>query len=435
MLEAGLAARLILLGVLSALLIATTGGLLLRRQLHEVVLRSFEQGLAERVERVAAELQAAAVDGMPLDGAATAGEFGRIFSGWYWQLDDGGEPLRSRSLWDSGLDLAAAPPAAAGELRRTAGPRQEPLAGTSRPLALAGRPATLHVFGPVADTDVEMARIDRVLLGLQGAFIAVFTLLTVAQTRIGLAPMRRLQAALSRVRGGQAPRVEGRFGPDLEPLAEEINQVLDRNAQIVERARHHAGNLSHALKKPLALLGAEARKPAVAGTLVQSQVHAMTVLIDRHLARSASGAGNLRWIGVDGTLQSLVALMRQLHAGKALQWQVEAQTGLRWKGESTDLEEMAGNLLDNAGKWAARRVLLRAHGTAQGITLQVEDDGPGLAGEALVQALQRGRRFDEKVEGSGLGLAIVGDIAETYGGSLVLDRSPLGGLRCTLRLG
>lgn len=424
--EPGLSARLIVLGVLAALLATGAAGLLLRHQLHAVVLRSFEHSLAERGERVAAELQAAAADS-----AATVGEFGRIFSGWYWQLDDGTRTLRSRSLWDSGLDLAGT---AGTGLRRLTGPRQEALMGRSRPLVLDGRTAQLHVFGPVADTDLEMARIDRVLIALQGAFIVLFALLTVAQARLGLAPVRRLQAALQRVHDGEDGRVHGRFGPDLDPLAGEINAVLARNSRIVERSRHHAADLSHALKKPLALLGVRTHRPSVDSGEVRAQVDAMAALIDRHLARAGSGAGQAQWLGVAEPLQQLVGLMRQLHAARTLDWQLDLDAGLRWKGEATDLEEMAGNLLDNAGKWARQRVRLRAYAQGQGLVLQVDDDGPGLAEAQRDQAAQRGLRFDEAVEGSGLGLAIVRGIVETYGGQLQFNASPLGGLRCTLRL-
>lgn len=423
--EPGLSARLIVLGVLAALLTTGTAGLLLRHQLHSVVLRSFEHGLAERSERVAAELRAAAADS-----AATAGDFGRIFSGWYWQLDDGDRTQRSRSLWDSGLDLAGS----GDGLRRLVGPRQEALMGRTQQLALDGRPARLHVFGPVADTDLEMARIDRVLAGLLGAFLALFTVLTVVQARIGLAPVRRLQAALQRVHDGEDSRVQGRFGPDLDPLASEINAVLARNSRVVERSRHHAADLSHALKKPLALLGARAHRPHVDGGEVRVQVDAMAALIDRHLTRAGSGAGQAQWLGVTAPLNQLVGLMRQLHASRALEWQLTLDAGLRWKGEATDLEEMAGNLLDNAGKWARQRVQLTARVHGDGLELHVDDDGPGLAPDQREQATQRGQRFDEAVEGSGLGLAIVRGIAETYGGQLLLDASPLGGLRCTLRL-
>ena len=127
--------------------------------------------------------------------------------------------------------------------------------------------------------------------------------------------------------------------------------------------------------------------------------------------------------------------MRSLHGARALDWQLDVSDGLRWNGEPTDLEEMAGNLLDNAGKWARARVRCSARPRAGGgVEIVVEDDGEGMADEQLQQAGLRGRRFDERVDGTGLGLSIVADIAQTYGGALALERGDAGGLRCTLAL-
>jgi len=273
-----------------------------------------------------------------------------------------------------------------------------------------------------------------VLLAVPLALSVVLVVLSVLQARIGLAPMRRLQAALARVRGGEAERIGDDFGPDLAPLAQQIDDVLLRNARIVERSRHHVADLGHALKKPLALLATHARQDAVPSEQVHRQVSAMTGLIDRHLARAASGAGQARWVGVAEVLEGVLALVRHLHAARGLAWEVDIEPGLRWQGHAADLEEMAGNLLDNAGKWARSTVRLRALRVDGRVLLQIEDDGPGLSAEQIDAAGHRGRRFDESVDGSGLGLAIVDDIVRTYDGRLALDAGALGGLRCQLTL-
>lgn len=431
---AGLAARLLLIGLLAALAVTTAGGWVLRHRLQAVVLRSAEQGLAERAERIAAQLQAG-------EGAGS-GEFHAIFSGWYWQLEGGDARhpqavRRSRSLWDSSLDTAAARPMPGSRaLLRLSGPRDEPLLGLRRDGGDGG--AVLHVFGSAAETDAEVERIGQVLLSMQFFFIALLMLLTVLQVRIGLRPLRRLGAQLQRVRGGEAAQIGAGYGPDLDPLAAQIDEVLQRNARIVERSRHHAADLSHALKKPLALLAGAAAPQADAPALrgqVLAQVAAMSGLIDRHLARAGSGAGDMRWIALAPHLAAIVALMRSLHAARVLDWQLDVPDGLRWNGEPTDLEEMAGNLLDNAGKWARARVRCTVRPQAGGgVEIVVEDDGEGMADEQLLQAGLRGRRFDESVAGTGLGLAIVADIAQTYGGTLALERGDAGGLRCTLAL-
>ena len=436
----GLAARLIALGVLSALVAGIAASVALQRSLERVVLRSVEQQLQQRAERVGAELRAARAAGRAPGGVPAGAEFDAIFSGWYWQLDDGAGTPRSRSLWDGAV--TPAPGADRAPLARAAGPRGEPLWGLAVP---AGDGATLRVWGPAAESDAEIERIRRLLLALPAGLTALLGGLAVLQARVGLAPVRRLQAALARVRAGDAERLGGGYGPDLAPLAAEIDAVLERNARIVERSRHHAADLGHALKTPLALLSAAAGTaspgdPAsglrgaaeVPAATVREQVGAMTSLIERHLVRSASGAGGTRRIEVAPVLDGVLALVRHLHAARGLRWELEVEPGLRWQGHAGDLEEMAGNLLDNAGKWAATQVRVRCSGAGGRLLLSVDDDGPGLGDEQIAQAGQRGRRFDESVGGSGLGLAIVDDLAATYGGTLTLAASPLGGLGCRL---
>ena len=284
------------------------------------------------------------------------------------------------------------------------------------------------------DTAAELRRIDQVLLLAQGGFMLALLLWTALQVRLGLAPLRRLRRALLAVHDGDAPTLGLGYGPDLNPIAQAIDTVLTRNTRIVERARHQAADLSHALKKPLALLAVQARGASVSSELLRAQVQAMSHTIDRHLSRFGSGAGSLHVVDVPTVLASLVALMQQLHAPRGLHWQVQVPTGLRWTGSASDLEEMVGNLLDNAGKWAKGQVRLSATLNLQGLQVVVEDDGLGLALAQQQQAPARGVRFDETVAGHGLGLAIVQDIAETYGGDLRHSTSPLGGLACCLQL-
>lgn len=430
----GLGARLALLGLLVALAVSLAGGWALREQIRGTLVRGVEQSLNQRIERLRVHLHVAVDGSLYEEGGRSGDEFNQIFSGWYWQLQHQGHTLRSRSLWDGALALDRAVPLGSGGLLRAEGPRGESLVGLRRQVALDEGQVMLDLFGPAADMDSEFDRLDQVLLATQAILIAVLLASTVAQIRWGLRPLRRLQGRLARVHAGTAERVGTDFGPDLAPLAEEIDTVLERNARIVARARHHAADLSHALKKPLTLLGAEARRPEVAGTVVQAEVAAMTRLIERHLARAGSGAGERRRLSLKEPVTSLVALMQRLHAARGLAWRVDMAPHLEWSGEPTDFEEMLGNLLDNAGKWAGSQVVVTGTTVPGGVELTVEDDGPGIASSDLAEAARRGRRFDESTEGSGLGLAIVAGIAETYQSSLALERGALGGLRARLVL-
>ncbi|MFT3721444.1 sensor histidine kinase [Pseudorhodoferax sp.] len=434
----GLGPRLAIIGICAALAVTGVGGWALRLQFHATLWRSVEQRLDDSAQRLAVRLHAGP-DGTPWEERPpSTSPFNQIFSGWYWQLGDGDGELHSRSLWDGQLHLPQRESlGGSSQLHRLQGPRGEPLVGLERPVRVGARELRLHLYGPATETDRELARLDQLLLLTQAVLVAVLTLTTLLQVQIGLKPLRRLRAALARVHDGTAERVGRDFGPDLDPLARAMDQVLERNARVVARARAHAGDLSHALKKPLALLASELRDHdggVVPAMTVRAQVATMDGLIERYLARAGSGGGERRRIDVRERLEDLLAAMRRLHAGRDLHWQLLAPRALHCSAEQTDLEEMLGNLLDNAGKWARSRVEIQARADTDGLVVHIDDDGDGLANAQIAAAMRRGRRFDESVEGSGLGLAIVRDLAETYGGRLELGRSRLGGLSARLVL-
>lgn len=434
-----LAGRLTVLGLLAALLCSAAAGWWLRTELHGVVLRSLEGELADRAERIEAELVA---DGRLNDPNFSSQllEFNAIFSGWYWTIEHQGRELRSRSLWDATLNLPrdTALAGRSGLLLQTRGPRQERLLGLERRVNALGEPTTLRVFGPMDQVLADLDRIDRVLLLAATLFLLAVAGTTWLQARLGLRPLQRLQTALASVREGRARAVAhgdaASYGPDLRPLVDTIDSVLDRNARVVERSRHQAADLSHALKKPLAVLSLELQSPACDTAVLRDQLGAMGRVIDRHLARFASGAGSVQVVNAAGALRQVVGLMQRLHAGRGLDWVVQAPEHLPWNGSPPDLEEMLGNLLDNAGKWARRQVVVQMRASSGGIELRIDDDGPGLPLAAREAAVQRGQRFDQQAEGHGLGLTIVSDIADTYGGSLTLETARAGGLCAVLRL-
>lgn len=433
-----LAGRLTVLGLLAALLCSAAAGWWLRTELHAVVLRSLEGELADRAERIEAELVA---DGRLNDPNFSNQllEFNAIFSGWYWTIGLQGRELRSRSLWDATLAVPrdTALPGRSGLLLQTRGPRQERLLVLEKDLDALGMPATLRVFGPMEQVLTDLDRIDRVLLGAASLFLLAVAIATWLQARVGLRPLQRLQAALGAVQTGHAPTVvrpgQG-FGPDLDPLARTLDAVLERNARVVERARHQAADLSHALKKPLTVLSLEAQQAAPDRTTLQTQAQAMERVIDRHLARLASGAGSVGRTDAAAAARQVLALVQRLHAARDLRWTLQAPGPVWWNGSPADLEEMLGNLLDNAGKWARSAVTVNVTPADGGVRIAIEDDGPGLPPEQREAALQRGQRFDQQAEGHGLGLAIASDIAETYGGTLTLETARCGGLCAELRL-
>ena len=228
----GLAQRLMLLGMLAVLLITGVGGLLMRDQLHAAILRSMSGSLDERADRIVAGLTVDGNGRVSFDNRLVSEEFRFIFSGWYWQLEAEGTVYRSRSLWDSSLDAAmASPVAGSAELMTIRGPRDELLYGLVRNFHVNGHAYRLYVYGPAETSRKDMASIDRILMVMLGGLALAMVAGMYVQVWLGLRPLRRLHDALQRIHAGEADRAGSGYGPDLDPLAAEIDEVLESNAE------------------------------------------------------------------------------------------------------------------------------------------------------------------------------------------------------------
>lgn len=260
--------------------------------------------------------------------------------------------------------------------------------------------------------------------------------------RHSLSPFRSLRQRLTAVRTGDAQRVDGIYPSEVQPLIDELNALLTDREKAVQRALATAGDLAHGLKTPLALLAREADCAAEAGNpdvadAISLQVDRMSRQVTYHLARAraaASGSAGTARCEVGPCAEALVRTLLKLYGNRTLHITSTISPELAARVQREDLDEMLGNLLDNACKWARSTIALEAVRTTASVTLMIEDDGPGLAPELRAKVLERGVRLDESAPGSGLGLAIVRDLAELYGGSIALDDSPLGGLRVRLTL-
>jgi signal transduction histidine kinase len=296
-----------------------------------------------------------------------------------------------------------------------------------------------------AETQAARERFDRLLALSLGALGLLLALAAWAQVALGLAPLRALQRELVALQEGRRARLDGAVPAEVQPLVAGFNGVLDRNDEVVARARTQAGNLAHAIKTPLAALAqaaAAARRPgaeaAALAALVDEQVALAQRQVDWHLKRARAAAAQGRpgaRAPVAEAAEGLLRVMRRVHAGRALELHAEGiAPGLYFAGELQDLQEMLGNLVDNACKWARHAVRVAATAEGRRLRLVVDDDGPGIAAAQRDAALARGTRLDETVPGSGLGLAIVHELARLYGGELALEPSPRGGLRAVLWL-
>jgi signal transduction histidine kinase len=263
-----------------------------------------------------------------------------------------------------------------------------------------------------------------------------------SQVRRGLSPVNRLRERLAAVHHGRDRRVEGTYPAEVQPLVNDLNALLEHREQAVQRAVARAGDLAHGLKTPLAVLAHEADRAAAAGQqqwadAVSAQVERMRRQVESHLAHAraaASGATPGAQCQVAESAEGLARTMLRLHADRGLAVDVRVPRDHLVRCQREDLDEMLGNLLDNACKWGRTRVVVESTAVNQSIVTTVDDDGPGLDPSMRSVVLQRGVRADEVAPGSGLGLAIVRDLAELYGGSIALDRSTTGGLRAALTL-
>lgn len=261
--------------------------------------------------------------------------------------------------------------------------------------------------------------------------------------RRAVAPLQSLRADLTVVREGRSQRIAADYPSEVQPLVDDLNALLEDRERAVSRALTTAGDLAHGLKTPLAILAHEAEQAAAAAhhdlaATLRQLVERMQRQIDYHLARSRATASSRAAPGlrcpVLPSVEGLVRTMRRLHAERELAINADVSPSHEIRGRREDLDEMLGNLLDNACKWARSHVAIASSIDDGELSISVDDDGPGLDPSMRTEVLQRGVRADEQVRGSGLGLAIVSDLAELYGGSVTLETSPLGGTRARLQL-
>jgi signal transduction histidine kinase len=448
-----LASRLILSSALVSIVLLAAAGFLLAGIFSAALERNFDQRLRAVLDGLLANVEVTA-DGTPkLASAIVDPRFSLPLSGWYWQVvpvdrRQGTRDLASGSLLEQRLqgpeDVSASDGDKAFYLTDANGVT---LRAIAQVFTFPGSPRAYSVLvaGNFDELKGEVRTFNRalvsslVLLGL-GLLLAIFL-----QVRFGLRPLRAMQANLLAIRQGEAEQLKGRYPAEIEPVAEELNLLIQSNAEIVERARTQVGNLAHALKTPLSVLTNEAgAQDTPLAAKVREQAETMRDQVNLYLDR-ARRAARVHGIGatteVRPVLEALARTLERINRDRNVRVSVDCAEGLRFRGEKQDLEEMIGNLLDNACKWANGqvRVVARAEpGLAAAgrsfLSIAVEDDGPGLPPDKRADALKRGLRLDETKPGSGLGLSIVAETAAMYQGSVQIGDAAGGGLRAVLQL-
>lgn len=440
--------------ILSAVVGGLAGLAVIGVLLYLVFVDSVEAGFDDRLEVAIESLLASAeVDETGALDVTYIGEeprFALTYRGWYWQVapadalptDVGPAVRRSHSLGDWDLTVPGKPEKDKRRAGVVYGPMSQKLRYVSNDYLLTDGDR-LFRFTVAGDYGEVEQRIDRFRWALAASLLIMAGALAIVlafQLRFASAPMNRIRHAIAEVRSGAEPRLKGRFLKEVEPLVSELNALLDHNAEVVARARTQVGNLAHALKTPLAVLQNEADTDCdTLAETVRRETESMRRQVDHYLAR-ARAAASVNVLGsradVSARIAAFVRTMEKIYAERGLAFDTACPEDLCFRGSPQDLDEMLGNLIDNAAKWARGRVRVHCSPAPEAGTFRVtvEDDGPGLTEAQRALATARGERLDEQVPGSGLGLSIVSDIAEMYAGRLDLDRSAMGGLRAELTL-
>lgn len=437
-----LSSRLIAAAAIWTLLGLAIGGVVLSNAFRLAAQNNFDGALQADMDGLVAAAEPDPNGGVMLAERFLNHNFDRVYSGLYYQIRAGKSGGQiSRSLFDKEIDPVEESRKGPLHWGHAAGPENQTLRVVWRTVDLTpynrkDMAYTFYVAGDMVEVERQTREFNTTLFwsfallgaGLIGAILV--------QVKIGLLPLRKVSHALGRIRDGEARRLDGHFPVEIAPLASELNSLIQHSEEVVGRARTHVSNLAHFLKTPLSVLAAEAdANPGPLADSVKKQVASMRRQVDHYLSR-ARAAGSLDVLGnrtqVSAVMDDLARVIGRIHPSIVID--AECDEALYFRGERQDLEEMLGNLIDNAGKWARGRVRVRCAKEAGSLLLTIEDDGPGLSAQQRQQVGERGERLDESVPGSGLGLAIVRDIAKLYGGTFGLDASPMGGVMARLAL-
>lgn len=445
-----LAFRLIAGASLWSAVALVVAGVILTSLYRDTVERGFDERLSVYLKTLVGNLATQAPGQLGDPGNLGEQRFELIYSGWYWQIRqaNGAVLLASRSLSTDTLDLANATSRSTVdgvEQATIEGPDKQQLRVLQRTITFdVDHRYDVLVAGNASELQEEIADFRTSVALTLAVFGIGLVASTAFQIRWGLRPLDQVRRGLAALRSGKEQSLDGPFPAEIEPLAKELNALMHSNQQIIERARTHVGNLAHALKTPLSVITNEARSDqGKLASKVGEQAEIMRMQINHHLDRARIAARS-QVIGavteVEPVLARLVRAMRRIHEDRGLTIDLHVADAARFRGEQQDLEEMIGNLVDNACKWASSKVAVEvayipaAEDLDGSLIVRVDDDGQGLTAEEMLEATRRGKRLDESKPGSGLGLSIVTDLAALYDGAFEMDRSPLGGLRAEVRL-
>ncbi|GGC94882.1 sensor histidine kinase [Vreelandella lutescens] len=430
--------RLLLAVLLMVLLALPVAGWLLAHHYRTSAVNAFDERLEATLNVVIAGVTYDPLtQQLNYDRALGDPRFDHVYSGWYWQItDDANHSITSRSLWDQRLPVLENERLTA---RNLPGPRGQQMRVVERDIYLAPLEAPLHVSVAARDDDLrdDIQTFQQMLgLGLLGLGALLLSVLAL-QVRWGLAPLRRMNVNLRDVEQGRVEQLDTRLPSELATLATSMNAVLARDQRLIERGRHTAGNLAHALKTPISVMRLLAKQlPSDNRATWEAELSRIDNAVRHHLARASAAGEGVRFAPVvlQDTLSPLITGLARLAQRRHIALRQTVDSGVRAHMDGQDLQEMVGNLLDNALRWAKSDVHIRLQAQNETLFLVVSDDGPGMTPKECQAAVQRGKRLDEQRSESGLGLAIVTDLVTLYHGQMRLQRAESGGLEVVIEL-
>ena len=432
--------RMIGIAALWILLLLAGGGIALDRVLTGAIVRNFDASLDYVLTAMIVQADVGPDGEVRFVRPLADQRFLEPYSGLYWQVSGKGhDPFPSRSLWDQTLAVnlnQVVPQVRAYDSKQF---KNEPLRVIERDVKLPGSGVTwrFQVAATRDGTNAQIRVLRRTLIQSFALLGLGLILMAALQTVYGLWPLRRVRVAIAAVRSGRASRVDVAVPIEIRPLIEELNDLLAHNEQRADEARTHAGNLAHALKTPLTVvMNAVTAGATDLPDTVMREARTMRRQVDHHLARARAagrrGSAQSR-AEVWGSLESVAKAVDTLFPHVVIDLDGDRTAIVR--AERQDLDEMLGNLLENAAKYGGGRVFATVTREDEAIMILVEDDGRGIPPGEREKIFERGARLDTGKPGTGLGLAIVRDVAEIYGGTVALDESEdLGGLLVRLSL-
>ena len=433
--------RIITFSVFWIVIALVATALLMGRFYRDHIEEHYDTHVATHIEELIIAVETGPDGKVRLSREPTDPRFHRPDSGWYWEVLGGDTPLlRSSSLGDQHLDLSGLALEEGHDVQILYGPSQHKLRAHVAHVSYPYEPGSLTFIATAPVMEIK-DDVHDFYAHILASFLVLGIGLSVAvvvQVMVALKPLKAIQSAIGDIKGGKMGRLPRDFPKDVQPVVDELNFLLDHNEVLLKRARTQLGDLAHAVKNPLTVIRNEARNMSgKQGQLILDQSHVMANNIDHYLSR-ARIYGKQDAIGyrtsVKSVIDDLSFAVEHIHKERGINVDMQCLEDKWFRGEAQDLEEMAGNLIDNAFKWAKSRVTVRCDSDHNRLALIIEDDGPGIAEEELKTITRRGRKLDEATPGHGHGLGIVKDIAELYAGSLMLGRSELGGLKAELDL-